>query len=335
MIAIKQIAPDFIKQSPVRDYYYNLLFVFELLRNYFYDFQRFLWYSATQKPYKTKQRHQGRITAHYHQIEKGLALKDTRVGFGREVVRHLVSMLQTYQDKYGADEVSQIALNTLLAYYHFNLEHGLDDRDLYRQLMALKTYDLRAGGTITVSKAQIEQAASVDFNTFAYARHSIRQFDSERAVSREIIESAVATAIKTPSVCNRQTWKVYSYSDRERQKRVLAHQNGNRGFGDSASQILIVTSDLNYFMSPAERNQCFIDGGMFAMSLVYALHSLHVGTCCLNWSADYKRDLALKAEAEISQAESIIMMIAVGHIPDNFEVASSPRKQLSEILNFR
>lgn len=335
MIAIKQIAPDFVKQSPLRNYYYNVLFVFELLKNYFYDFQRFLLYSATQQPYKTKQRHQGRITAHYHQIEKGLALKNTRVGFGKEVVRHLVSMLQTYQDKYGADEISQIALNTLFAYYHFNLENGLDDSNLHSQLMALKTYDSAVGGTIPVSKAQIEQAASVDFSTFAHARYSIRQFDSDRAVSRQTIESAVAMAIKTPSVCNRQTWKVYSYSDRDTKKRILAHQNGNRGFGDSASQILIVTSDLNYFMTPAERNQCFIDGGMFAMSLVYALHSLCVGTCCLNWSADYKRDLALKAEAEIPQAESVIMMIAVGHLPDNFVVASSPRKKLSEIVDFR
>ncbi|MEL6928885.1 MAG: nitroreductase family protein [Cyanobacteria bacterium J06600_6] len=339
MVALKNIAPNFIKQSPLRDYYYNCLFIINLFKNYSYDFQRFLSYSATQQPYKTKQRHQGRITAHYHQIEKGLSLQHTRVGFGKEVVRHLVKMLQTYQQNYGADELTQIALDTLFAYYKFNLEAGHDNSELYQQLIALKQIDSRelgkVGGTISVTKEQIHQAITGDFSEFVQARHSIRQFDTIKTVDPKTIEQAVAMAIQTPSVCNRQTWKVYSYSDREAKKRILAYQNGNRGFGENASQILIVTSDLNYFMTPAERHQCFIDGGMFAMSLVYALHSLCVGTCCLNWSADYKRDLALKAEAQISQAESVIMMIAVGHLPDNFVVASSPRKKLSEILNIQ
>ncbi|MEO1690403.1 MAG: nitroreductase family protein [Cyanobacteria bacterium J06631_6] len=336
MVALKSIAPNFVKQSPLRDYYYNCLFLINLFKNYSYDFRRFLTYSATQHPYQTKQRHQGRITAHYHQIEKGLSLHNTRVGFGKEVVRHLVMMLQTYQQNYGADELTQVALDTLFAYYKFNLEAGQDNPQLYQQLTALKQIERqepsKIGGTIAVTKEQIQQAIAGDFNKFVQARHSVRQFDATKTVDPQAIEQAVAMAIKTPSVCNRQTWKVYSYSDRDAKKRILAHQNGNRGFGDSASQILIVTSDLNYFMTPAERHQCFIDGGMFAMSLVYGLHSLGLGSCCLNWSADYKRDLALKSEAAISPAESVIMMIAVGHLPESFIVASSPRKDVADIL---
>ncbi|MEM6611734.1 MAG: nitroreductase family protein [Cyanobacteria bacterium P01_C01_bin.72] len=336
MVALKSIAPNFIKQSLLRDYYYNCLFLINLLKNYSYDFRRFLIYSATQQPYKTQQRHQGRIIAHYHQIEKGLSLKNTRVGFGQEVVRHLVNMLQTYQQNYGADEVTQVALDTLFAYYKFNLEAGHDNPELYQQLTALQQIERqepgKIGGTIPVTREQIHQAISGNFQEFVHARHSVRQFDTTKAVDPQAIEQAVAMAIKTPSVCNRQTWKVYRYSDLDAKKRILAHQNGNRGFGDSASQILIVTSDLNYFMTPAERHQCFIDGGMFAMSLVYGLHSLGLGSCCLNWSADYKRDLALKAEAEIPAAESVIMMIAVGHLPETFVVASSPRKDIAEVL---
>lgn len=337
MSILKRIAPDFLKQSFIRDYYYNLLFLGDLIANYYYDFRRFLKYSATNNPYGSKQRHQGRITAHYHQIEKGLSLKNTRVGFGKEVVRHLINMLESYQQQYGSDELSQIALNTLLAYYQFNQEQGVTNPELYARLISLKQGQKQfeghlGGGVIEVSKAQIQQRSTINFREFANSRYSIRQFDPDRELSLEVIKNAVTMAIKTPSVCNRQTWKVFAFSDRNSKTRVLSHQNGNRGFGDSASHVLIVTCDLNYFMNASERNQCFVDGGMFAMSLVYALHSLGVGTCCLNWSADYKRDLALKQEAQIEPSESIVMLIAVGQLPDNLTVASSPRKNLEQVL---
>ena len=113
---------------------------------------------------------------------------------------------------------------------------------------------------------------------------------------------------------------------------MLSYQNGNRGFGDKASHVLIVTSDLHHFTSAGERNQCWIDGGMFAMSLVYALHSLGLGTCCLNWSVECDQDRALKNNTLISESEAVIMMIAVGVIPEKLNVAVSPRKPLAEVI---
>ena len=71
------------------------------------------------------------------------------------------------------------------------------------------------------------------------------------------------------------------------------------------------------------------------MSLIYALHSLGLGTCCLNWSVTRERDLALRKDAKIDHSESIIMMIAVGNLPDNFSVANSSRKPVEEILVLR
>lgn len=338
MNTLNKITPNFVKESWIKYYYYNIVFFGDLIANYYYDFQRFFKYSATTNPYQTKDRHQGRITAHYHQIEKGLALKNTKVGFGKNVVWHLITMLESYQKQYGMDELSQIALNTLFSYYQFNLENGLKDLNLYERLLQLskaipnQEQSTKAGGVIEVSRENLQQAAQINFREFVNTRHSIRNFDPNNNISLNLIQDAVSMALKTPSVCNRQTWKVYVFSDENSKRNILSHQNGNRGFGNTASKILIVTSDLNYFMSASERNQCFIDGGMFAMSLIYGLHSLGVGTCCLNWSADYQRDLALKSEAKISNCESIIMMIAVGHMPELFAVASSPRKNLEKVL---
>jgi nitroreductase len=166
---------------------------------------------------------------------------------------------------------------------------------------------------------------------FFERRYSIRQFAPDD-VDMCLIEKAVVMAQKTPSVCNRQSAKVYVFSQQEDKQKVLSYQNGNRGFGDQASKVLIVTSDLQHFMSVGERNQCWIDGGMFSMSLVYALHSLGLGTCCLNWSVESQVDQALREAVGIPESEAVMMMLAVGHLPDKLKVAQSPRKNIKDVM---
>lgn len=309
----------------------------KLILNYIYDFRRFLQFSAVGEQWENKIKHRALITKEYHRIEKGLALKEPRVGFGLATVQGLLSSLRKYQGKYGIDQTAQNALNTLFTYYHFNLEHGFKDEQLYQALVSLRDtiteHDrvTNQGGILKVSKQSIHEVAKLDLRDFFKCRYSVRHFAREE-VDINLIQDAVAMAQKTPSVCNRQSWKVYVFSGEQAKKKVLSYQNGNRGFGDQASKVLVVTSELNHFFTVGERNQCWIDGGMFCMSLVYALHSLGLGTCCLNWSVESKRDQELKRATEISDSESIIMLIAVGYLPDELKVAQSPRKKICEVM---
>lgn len=315
----------------------KLLAVLRLISNYVYDIKRFLQSSSIGQRVNTKAKFEALITIEYHRIEKGLALKNPRVGFAPDLVRELLSKLHQYQKKYGLDETGQIALNVLFAYYEFNLEHGFKDEKLAKGLIELKAKIPKSenliskGGTVKLSKQEILAASKLDLQTFFQSRYSIRQFSPDQ-VDMSLIETAVNMAQKTPSVCNRQSSKVYVFSSNEDKRKVLSYQNGNRGFGDQASKVLIVTSDLGHFFSIAERNQCWIDGGMFAMSLVYALHSLGLGTCCLNWCVEFQIDQALKKAVGISDYNSIIMMIVVGHLPEELSVAQSARKNLNEVL---
>jgi hypothetical protein len=141
--------------------------------------------------------------------------------------------------------------------------------------------------------------------------------------------------MRTPSVCNRQAWRVYVFTDDEDKRRVLQHQNGNRGFGDRISQLLVVTCDLSAFVTIGERAQAWVDGGMFSMSLVYALHFAGLGTCCLKAPNEIREDRALRRVCGIPDCEVVIMMIAVGHLIEEFAVAQSARRALEEVVQFR
>ncbi|WP_345242036.1 nitroreductase family protein [Pontibacillus salipaludis] len=329
---LKKIVPNFILIKIKR--WFQL---FKLNKNYFEDMKRFSKFSFELGGNKTQRHMESDLIFFYHKIEKGLSLPSPRVGFGKTNVKHLLNLLKVYSEEYGWDMTAQVSLNTLWAYYEFNKEHGLILDDLLADMellgksrnSSIGNKTTSTGGVTSISKAEIERA-NVNFKDFAYSRYSLRSF-SPGEIDNSLIKDSVAIAQKTPSVCNRQSWKVYVYEG-DKKKRVLSHQNGNAGFGDSADKVLLVTADLQDFRGPKERNQAYIDGGLFSMSLIYALHSHNIGTCALNLSLDHKDERKLKADVQIPESEVTLMMIALGNFPDNFYVADSKRRDISTVL---
>ncbi|MGK7933248.1 MAG: nitroreductase family protein [Microcystaceae cyanobacterium] len=310
----------------------------QTLDDYIYDFKRFCQWSSTQKHEHTLKQLRALITVDYHRLEKGLAFREPRVGFGKDAVTKLLAHLKQYVEiTPQRDNTGEIALNALFSYYKFNSEQGLNDEELYQELLHLKSQlsdygnPESTGGFYTVNRHDIQKVAKIDLQDFFRNRYSVRDF-TEEEVDLNLIEQAVKMAQKTPSVCNRQSAKVYVFSKEEDKKQILQQQNGNRGFGHKANKVLIVTSNLEHFIWAGERNQGWIDGGMFAMSIVYALHSLGLGSCCLNWCVSHEKDQTLKKVAGINDSEVVVMMIAVGHLPEHFKVAQSVRKNIEEVM---
>lgn len=327
---IKTILPHHIKE--------NLRANLKKYRNYLYDYNRFVKWSASEQKYASRLQAQALIIKEYHRIEKALALPDPRVPFGLTLVKELINIIQEYINKYEIDKSILISINVLEEYFVFHKERNFCDEALYKEFLDIKkkidnqTFKDVAGGTLHISKGEIHKNSLLDLSGFFESRYSIRNFSGEE-VDVETIKKAVNMARKTPSVCNRQSCRVHLYSDKKKILDLLQYQNGNSGFREHINKLLIITSDLQSFLNIGERYQCWIDGGMFSMSLVYALHSLGVGTCCLNWSVEYDMDLNVRQKAEINPSESIIMFIAIGHLPQNLKVAISNRKNLDHYLS--
>jgi nitroreductase len=311
-----------------------------LLANYAYDLRRFLRWSGVGGRGRSRTTTCARITIESHRLEKALALRGPHASHGARSARGLLRQLEAYVDRFGTDTSVRVAVNVLAAYAAPSGDSSPDSADLAPGIERLQhrlawagPHDPR-GGTLCVRRAEIHAAARHDLVAFFEHRHSIRDF-AEGDVDLTLIAAAVQMAQKTPSVCNRQSTRVYVFGDPASKAVLLAHQGGSRGFGERASQVLVVTSDLRHFVTVGERNQCWCDGGMFAMSLVYALHSLGLGTCCLNWCVDSHQDRKLRRAAGIGDPEAIIMMIAIGLLPEELRVAQSPRKALDEVMVVR
>ena len=96
--------------------------------------------------------------------------------------------------------------------------------------------------------------------------------------------------------------------------------------------VALVSVDLGHFAKVGERNQAFIEGGIFATSFVYALHTLGLGSCMLNLSLTTDRLDALRREIGAPPSEVLIMMIAVGHPSPDHRYAASVRRTPANII---
>jgi nitroreductase len=298
-----------------------------------YDIRLHLIYCFNNEKLSDKENLHYFLTKQYHIIEKGLALPKPREAFGQAKIKQLLGKANIYVDKYGQCQLIFSIKSCLQAYLAFNDNSGAILEKNFRteiEVFISKVHEIKPGGVKTIAKQDITKHSSIDFEGFIRHRFSVRDF-SKNKVEPHLIFDAVELAKFAPSVCNRQGWKVHLYTGAKLMKELLLIQNGNGGFTDSVKALLIVTGDIKAF-TRYESNQIFTDGGLFSMNLMFSLHHKGLGTCPLNTCFPYVVERKVKQLAGIPTNERLVMMLAVGHLKDEFKVAISERKVTNEIL---
>lgn len=251
----------------------------------------------------------GQLTRDYHRIEKGLALPSPRRPFGADIAERMDVLIPIAQ---------RVAPDA--AYLHA----AVTARD------ALRRWNERGEIDDEVAPVAPPTTHAADLALAFESRHSVRNFSAE-PVSKADLDEAIRIAAYSPSVCNREPWQVRLYEGSDVQ-RMLKYQNGNRGFADTVPVLALVSVELGHFEGVGERNQAWIEGGVFSSTLVWVLHTLGLGSCMLNLSLPTNQADALRAAADMPASEIPIMMIAIGHPTDGHRFARSPRRTTDELI---
>lgn len=90
--------------------------------------------------------------------------------------------------------------------------------------------------------------------------------------------------------------------DPEKIATALKIQGGFNGYG-MPPVLLLITSDIRAFMNNGERNEPFVDGGLFSMSLLYALEAYGLAACPLNAMFSLSQDRQTRALLHIPDYE--------------------------------
>ncbi|MFQ3667221.1 MAG: nitroreductase family protein [Sphingomonadaceae bacterium] len=292
---------------------------------YAYDMRRFAAASGAIWGDRAAPTLEARLVKEYHRIEKGLAMPEPRMGFGQRLIAEVQRLVTVNEEAAGPTFHSAGARSALLAYRGATTCLPETATSIAEFEAARPAASMPEAGMRWESRDAVRQASAIDFAAFARSRSSVRDFSGE-PVPEAIIRESVAIAMKSPRVCNRGTARCHAIFDPDLKARALALQNGNTGFGHLAGAVLVITSDRRGFHDLGERNQCWVDGGLFAMTLCHALHAAGYGTCMLNWSVLPDKDRALHRLLAIPEEEAIITLMAVGGLKERYRVAVSPRE---------
>jgi nitroreductase len=305
----------------------NLLWA---LLGFGYDFSRYARYGGWRGHGDSRKRDYKAVKT-YHRLEKSLSFRQRRAGSGWDAAGDLTHLLCTAGIGTVARGYHETVGIKVLQDFVACSDGGGQTADRVGAFLQGVSESSREGGVIEVTAEQMLAGRLEDPERFFLSRHSVRDFRPD-PVPLDQLHRAVRLAMKTPSVCNRQAWHVYHLDQRASIDRALALQNGNRGFGHEVPCLLIITADLKAFDTHGERFQHWIDGGMFAMSLVLALHSLGLGACCLNWSRGAGDDLHLRKLVAIDGAHTVITMMAVGYPNEHLKVCYSARRPIDSVI---
>lgn len=275
------------------------------------------------------------LTERYHSIEKGLSLPLPRKAFGRTVLADITSLLPRYIALYGRDAFTDNVLAVLRSYLEFNEAMGVSRNEIpYIHQIEDLTHAGAArgnGGSRRVSSSSVREATDGVGLDFFTTRHSVRQF-SKASVSIAEIEWAAYAARQAPAVCNRQFGRLHVFLLRKDIEQILNIQGGARGFIDEIRGLAIVTTTLTSYWGAGQRNQGWVDGGLFAMSFILGLHAQGIGSIALNWSKDQSVDRRLRGVVDLAVDENVIMIVGFGKLRDQYVVAHSARPPLEATL---
>lgn len=303
------------------------------LFGFMYDLKRYYQHSAWRSDMNDSTQRSYNLVKVYHALEKSMTFSNRNVNSGWANAFLLRDILIKTEKKGDIGFHDQAGLSVLNMFINLDInKETCMAKDIRDSIKSFDFYSNEEHGSKAFSKLDLQNGMLDNPESFFFSRYSLREFKQE-IVAEDLIKRAVSLALKTPSACNRQEWHVYHTSSEVIKPVALSFQSGNRGFGDNIPNLMVLTADLKAFMPGQEHYQHWIDGGMFSMSIIYALHSLGVASCCLNWSQSPSNDKMLRSHLNIRDHHTIIMMLAIGFPNENNHVCISARRPLNEVYS--
>lgn len=300
---------------------------------FLYDFLRYFRYAPWSGDLKDREVREYDTVKIYHSLEKSMSFPDRKLTAGWANARLLLKNTKIAFQSKRLGFHDKAGLEVLKTFIKLPENKGTKhSEEIIDELRQFPSYEAIGAGIKKITQNELHKGKLDDPESFFLSRYTIRDFEKS-TVDEETVKRAVSLAMKAPSACNRQPCRVYHTSETDVKLLALQHQNGNRGFGHLTPNLIICTSDQLAFKPGSERNQHWIDGGMFAMNLISAFHALGIGACCLNWSIHPKQDKKFRKNFNIPPNEAIVMMIAFGKPKEKFNVCASKRRPIEEVFN--
>ncbi len=275
---------------------------------------------------------QSHLTIATHALEKGMSIGRARIGFGIPKALELIEGLQYYLRIGGNIDFVNESCSVIKQYLDFNELKGADMtlvKDHFKDFCIRNNISIVAyGGVFNLDHSAILDNERASFDVFSQSRFAIRDFGTI-PISRQNIEKALKLCERTPTACNRQSQRVHVYLRQDMKNKILNLQGGGRGFIDDMQGAILICSDLRCY-DFYELNLPYVDGALYAMNLLYALHYYDIATIPLTMGHKTKYTKKIMKGMNIPSNEVPVLLIGIGSFKNHYKVAQSHRKEWRE-----
>ncbi|MDP8016041.1 nitroreductase family protein [Prescottella equi] len=279
---------------------------------------------------------QYRIMLVVHSLEKGMAHRSPR-SFGATKAASLVKLLRAADYENHGSTAYAMGVSVLRSWREFHAERA--DRDLNAYgivdsfLNEVDTSELAISpaGVRAIADRDPQRWSGLPFADFVSSRHSTRRY-AATPVSDQVLDEAVGLAMLSPSACNRQMVRVHMIDDPVGKRLLYNTLHGTGGVDYENCRIGVVTYDSRSLEFYGERNQGYLNAGLFAMTLIYALHWKGVGACLLQFGNTTAEERILVERLGLAPSERIAVGLSIGQLEASDTVPASVRRTVAEVL---
>lgn len=276
-----------------------------------------------------------------HRLEKGLVSRPRRAvfatGYIGETVTAFGRALAASPD--GITPASELrwAHDVLRAYFDVNASDPRVDaarREFERVMAGLGEED--RGESLTPYARRLEGEAPVGYEALkelAVRRRSVRWYD-QKPVPRELIDKAIDIAALSPSACNRQPFEFRVFDDPALVQKVASIPGGTRGFNQNFPVIVVVVGRLRAYFAERDRHLIYIDGSLAAMAFMFALETVGLSSCGINWPDVPEKERAMAKALSLEPDERPVMLISLGYPDPTGMVPYSQKKPLDQLRSY-
>jgi len=167
----------------------------------------------------------------------------------------------------------------------------------------------------------------------ARRRRSVRWY-ADQPVPRDMIDRALLVAAQAPSACNRQPFVFRIFDDKEMVAKVSEIPMGTRGFSQQFPAVAVVVGQLRAYPFERDRHVIYIDASLAAMSFVFALESMGLASCVINWPDQEPHESRMKKALSLDDDERVVMLIAFGWPDRDGLVPYSAKRELTAMRSY-
>jgi nitroreductase len=170
-------------------------------------------------------------------------------------------------------------------------------------------------------------------------RYSVRRYDPDRTVDREIIDRCLEAARMAPSACNAQPWRFVVVDDPDTRRKVAAETHSRlvtfNKFADKAPVLIVVMIEegkavpqIGGFLKGTRYS--LVDIGIAAEHFCLQATDEGLGTCMMGWF----NETPIRKLLGAPRGSRIALVITAGYPLRDDTPRKRPRKDLDAIRSF-